>query len=159
MRTAPNHPVLAPTGSGAWIPGKVIDPLTSKCAKLITETAKKEDLKEIKKELKELIKMKDRGDAKNYTEEIIERWENYTENMNAKMKDFETKISSKLKKMSTNSADQESMVLLVEKLTTNIKSETAEIVSKLKDKVSADLYEQNAKASFILDGSKLVIAR
>ena len=138
---------------------KVIDPLTSKCAKLITETAKKEDLKEIKKELKELIKMKDRGDAKNYNEEIIERWDNYTENMNAKMKDFETKISSKLKKMSTNSADQESMVLLVEKLTTNIKSETAEIVSKLKDKVSADLYEQNAKASFILDGSKLVIER
>ena len=46
------------------------------------------------------------------------------------------------------------MVLLVEKLTTNIKSETAEIVSKLKDKVSADLYEQNAKAGFILDGSK-----
>ena len=86
---------------------KVIDPLTSKCAKLITETAKKEDLKEIKKELKELIKMKDRGDAKDHTEEIIERWENYTENMNAKMKDFETKISSKLKKMSTNSADQE----------------------------------------------------
>ena len=50
--------------------------------------------------------------------------------------------------------NQESMVLLVEKLTTNIKSETAEIVSKLKDKVSADLYEQNAKAGFILDGSK-----
>ena len=138
---------------------KVIDPLTSKCAKLITETAKKEDLKEIKKELKELIRMKDRGDAKNYNEEIIERWDNYTENMNAKMKDFETKISSKLKKMSTNSADQESMVLLVEKLTTNIKSETAEMVSKLKDKVSADLYEQNAKASFILDGSKLALAR
>jgi len=40
------------------------------------------------------------------------------------------------------------MVLLVEKLTTNIKSETAEIVSKLKDKVSADLYEQNAKDGF-----------
>ena len=40
------------------------------------------------------------------------------------------------------------MVLLVEKLTANIKSETTEMVSKLKDKVSADLYEQNAKASF-----------
>ena len=40
------------------------------------------------------------------------------------------------------------MVLLVEKLTKNIKSQTAEIVSKLKDKVSADLYEQNAKDGF-----------
>ena len=40
------------------------------------------------------------------------------------------------------------MVLLVEKLTANIKSETTEMVSKLKDKVSADLYEQNAKACF-----------
>ena len=36
------------------------------------KTAKKEDLKEIKKELKELIKMKDRGGAKDYSEEIIE---------------------------------------------------------------------------------------
>ena len=54
--------------------------------------------------------------------------------MNAKMKDFETKISSKIKKLSTNSSDQEAMTLLVEKLTTNIKSETTELISKLKDK-------------------------
>ena len=46
------------------------------------------------------------------------------------------------------------MVLLVEKLTANIKSETTEMVSKLKDKVSADLYEQNAKLFKISDELK-----
>ena len=51
--------------------------------------------------------------------------------MNAKMKDFEMKINSKIKKLSSNSADQEAMALLVEQLTSNIKSETTEMISIL----------------------------